>query len=106
MADKGPIFTSTGRKGRSLRAILPLLALALIETAVAALAITLLTHGTLRVVLLAAWGAIPLLLAWLVTRRLRTRHEPAIGETVTRVGRPSLRLVEVPVAPQTPVPAG
>lgn len=106
MADQGRIFTSTGRKGRSLQTTLTLLALALVETAVVALVIALLTHGTLRVVLLAAWGTIPLLLVWLLIRRLRTRHEPEVGETGEEMDRPSLRLVDAPVAPRAPISAG
>jgi hypothetical protein len=75
MAERGESFTCTERKGSFLKAALPFFSLALIETAVAALVIVLLTHGTLRLGLLAIWGAILPVLAGFLTRTLRTRHQ-------------------------------
>src|SRR3978361_1191834 len=74
MPDQGQTFTYTGRKGRFSKAALPFFSRALIETAVAALVLFLLPHGTLRIVLITAWGAILPLMAWLLTRPLRTHH--------------------------------
>jgi ABC-2 type transport system ATP-binding protein len=103
MADQGQIFTYTGRKGRFLTAALPFLALALIETSVAALLIVLLAHGTLRIALLAAWGAIPLLLAWFLTQPLRTRHELTADRLMLRFGPLRLDLPRGEIAAARPV---
>jgi ABC-2 type transport system ATP-binding protein len=108
MSDRGQTFTYTGRKGHFLKAALPFLSLALLETAVAALVIFLLAHGTLRAVLLTAWGAILPLMAWLLSRPLRTRHRLTPTHLSLRFGptRLDLPLGEIAAARPVRMPLG
>jgi len=103
MADQGQTFTYTGRKGRFWKAALPFFSLALIESAVAALVIVLLAHGTLRIALLAAWGAILPWMAWFLTRPLRTRHRLTPTHLNLRFGPTRLDLPRGEIAAARPV---
>ncbi|HEV7519324.1 MAG TPA: ATP-binding cassette domain-containing protein [Thermoanaerobaculia bacterium] len=103
MADTGQTFTYTARKGRFWTAALPFLSLALIETGVAALVIVLLAHGTLRIALLAGWGAIFPLMAWLLTRPLRTRHRLTSTHLTLRFGPTRLEIPLGEIATARPV---
>ncbi len=103
MADQGQTFTYTGRKGRFWRAALPFLSLALIETAVAALVVVLLAHGTLRIVLLTVWGAILPGMAWFLTGPLRTHHRLTPTHLSLRFGPTRLDLPRGEIAAVRPV---
>ncbi|HZF10711.1 MAG TPA: ABC transporter ATP-binding protein [Thermoanaerobaculia bacterium] len=103
MADTRKTFSYTSRKGRFLVAALPFLALALVETGVAILVIALFAHGTLRTVLLAGWGALPVVLIGFLTRSLRTRHELTENHLALRFGPTRLDLDRNEIVAARPV---
>ena len=106
MADRGRIWTYTERKGRFLLAALPFFSLALIETAVMALVLGLFAHGSRRIVLLAACGALLPVLAWFLSGSLRTRHRLTSTHLDLRFGpaRVELPLAEIVAARPVRIP--
>src|SRR5947209_2267167 len=103
MADTRQTFSYTSRKGRFLVAALPFLAFALVETGVAILVIALFSHGTLRIAMLAGWGAIPVVLVGFLTRSLRTRHGLTANHLVLRFGSTRLDLPRGEIVAAQPV---